>query len=162
MKNPSKCPLIVCISLLLCISCISQHSNALTDEKKNSGWVPLFNGADLSGWRELNKTTPISPAWVIEEGVLAFRPDKKETSEPVGIITIDRFDHFELRLEWKISLGGNSGVFFHVVEHEGLGRGVRSFLAKSADGEICWRLEPCENCLARRSRRILVERRQNC
>ena len=29
-----------------------------------------------------------------------------------------QFDNFELQLEWKITKGGNSGIFYHVVEAE--------------------------------------------
>ena len=32
------------------------------------------------------------------------------------IITKDSYENFELTLDWKISPGGNSGIFFHVVE----------------------------------------------
>lgn len=32
------------------------------------------------------------------------------------IITEQTYENFELTLEWKISKGGNSGIFFHVVE----------------------------------------------
>lgn len=32
------------------------------------------------------------------------------------IITKEQYENFELELEWKVSPGGNSGIFFHVVE----------------------------------------------
>ena len=88
----------------------------------DSGWQWLFDGSDLDRWREYNKDGPISPAWVVEDGVLAFQPDRKTSPDSVGIITTEQFADFELELQWKISAGGNSGIFFHVTEHEGMVR----------------------------------------
>ncbi|MYF69857.1 MAG: DUF1080 domain-containing protein [Proteobacteria bacterium] len=88
----------------------------------DSVWQWLFDGSDLDRWREYNKDGPISPAWVVEDGVLAFQPDRKTSPDSVGIITREQFADFELELQWKISAGGNSGIFFHVTEHEGMVR----------------------------------------
>jgi len=99
---------------------------AVADSGSASGWIWLFDGSGLEQWREFNKTGPISPAWVIEGDVLAFRPEYNTTGIPVGIVTKRQFADFELELEWNISPGGNSGVFFHVVEHDGLQRASRS------------------------------------
>ena len=94
----------------------------------DSGWQWLFDGSGLHYWREYNMDGPISPAWVVEDGLLAFRPDRKTSPDPVGIITREQFADFELELQWKISAGGNSGIFFHVTEHEGLVRPSRTGL----------------------------------
>ncbi len=32
------------------------------------------------------------------------------------IITVDQYEDFDLKLEWAISEGGNSGVLYHVLE----------------------------------------------
>ena len=95
---------------------------ALSEAGGESDWQWLFDGSSLDKWREFNKHGPVSPAWVVEAGVLAFRPERKTSPEPVDLITKEQFADFELELEWKISPGGNSGIFFHVTEHEGLVR----------------------------------------
>jgi hypothetical protein len=45
-----------------------------------------------------------------------------DTDETTGgdLITADQYENFELELEWKISEGGNSGIFFGVREIPGL------------------------------------------
>ena len=101
---------------------------ALTEVVGESGWHWLFDGSDLHHWREFNRAGPISPAWIVEDGVLAFLPERKTSPDPVGIITKEQFGDFELELEWRISSGGNSGIFFHVTEHEGLERPSRTGL----------------------------------
>ena len=106
----------------------SAQDAVLSETGGESAWEWLFDGSGLDQWREFNKDGPISPAWAIEDGVLAFRPERKKTPDPVCIITKEQFADFELELEWKISAGGNSGIFFHVTEHEGLLRPSRTGL----------------------------------
>ncbi|HUU95613.1 MAG TPA: family 16 glycoside hydrolase [Phycisphaerae bacterium] len=64
-----------------------------------AGWIPLFNGKDLTGW------TCKPGAWAAEDGVLT----RKGGSD---IWTEGQFDDFVLDLEFKVGPGTNSGVFF--------------------------------------------------
>ena len=114
--------------LLAVAGCGSAQEAALSETGGESAWEWLFDGSGLDHWREFNKDGPISPAWSVEDGVLAFRPERKTSPGPVGIITRGQFADFELELQWKISAGGNSGIFFHVTEHEGLRRPSRTGL----------------------------------
>ncbi len=71
----------------------------------------LFDGTSLEAWRGyLREDVPAG--WSIEEGALAFTPG----IEGGDLITRGTFEDFDLRLEWKISPGGNSGIFFGVIE----------------------------------------------
>lgn len=81
----------------------------------SSEWQILFDGTDLSQWKGYNQDT-ISSKWQIEEGTLTL-----VEGGAGDIMTRDEFGNFELELEWKISEGGNSGIFFHVVESDTLG-----------------------------------------
>lgn len=79
--------------------------NTLSDEEKQQGWQLLFNGEDLDQWRNFKKQE-ISSKWVVEDGTI------KLTGKGGGdILTRKSFRNFDLRLEWKISEGGNSGIF---------------------------------------------------
>jgi hypothetical protein len=82
-------------------------------------WVDLFNGENLDGWRSYGGGAP-NEAWVVEDGVL-FLDVGADTEEMTGgdLITEDQYENFELELEWKISEGGNSGIFYGVREIEG-------------------------------------------
>jgi hypothetical protein len=70
-------------------------------QKAEEGFVPLFNGKDLTGWHVMG-----TPAWKVEDGVLVC------TGEGGGWLRSDKqYENFVLRLEFRISKGGNSGIF---------------------------------------------------
>jgi hypothetical protein len=84
-------------------------NNCLTHQEKKEGYRLLFNGKDTSGWRGYNKQGML-PNWTVTDGQLHADGTKGD------IITQEEFSDFELVLEWKISEGGNSGIFYHVKE----------------------------------------------
>ena len=108
---------LILFSLLL-ISCNSSDTmeikfNTLTTEEINDGWELLFDGKSLEKWRDF-KGTGIKTAWVAENGELVALG---EGADSYGdIITKEMYSNFDLRLEWKISKGGNSGIFYGVLE----------------------------------------------
>jgi uncharacterized protein (TIGR03067 family) len=78
------------------------------------GFVPLFNGRDLTGW----KTHPDQPGdWRVEDGVLIGRGPRSHLFSQRG-----DYEDFHLRVEAKINNRGNSGVYFR--SENGLGWGV--------------------------------------
>jgi len=77
-----------------------------------AGFVPLFDGTTLAGWHLYRKPgTPVS-GWSAVDGVLT------RTAASGDLISDREFGDFDLRFEWKISPGGNSGVFYRVGEDE--------------------------------------------
>lgn len=75
-------------------------------------WITLFDGTSLDNWRGyLMEDMPAE--WSIEDGAMAFTPSKEGGK---NIITKDTFTNFILSIEWKISEGGNSGIFWGVFE----------------------------------------------
>lgn len=85
-----------------------------TMAKKENEWKILFDGSSTDAFRGYLKDT-IHPQWSIENGLLAFTPGGEGNKD---IITKDKFTNFILSLEWKISEGGNSGIFWGVHEDE--------------------------------------------
>jgi hypothetical protein len=84
--------------------------NILTDEERQAGWRLLFDGQTPSGWRGFNKDSFPERGWQVSDGCLV-------RVGPGGDITTDeKFADFELQLEWRISPGGNSGIFFRSAE----------------------------------------------
>ena len=72
---------------------------------KGSGWVSLFNGRDLAGW----KTHPADNAkWEVKKGILIG------SGPNVGHLFSQRDDYknFHFRVEAKINDGGNGGQYF--------------------------------------------------
>jgi hypothetical protein len=62
----------------------------------------LFNGKDLSGWQVLDGK---ADAWGAEDGLLFVKGGGGG-----WLMTVREFGDFELRLEFKLPKGGNSGV----------------------------------------------------
>jgi hypothetical protein len=83
-------------------------------------WQALFNGKDLSGWHSYGRTEP-GAEWVVADGAIVLDVDDDTTETTAGTLLTDaQFENFELELEWKISPGGNSGIFFGVTELDGV------------------------------------------
>ncbi|MFT3756425.1 MAG: DUF1080 domain-containing protein [Pseudoxanthomonas sp.] len=79
--------------------------NQLSKQEQDDGWKLLFDGKDLSQWRNF-KQDGLSDKWGIEDGAI------KLTGKGGGdILTKARYQDFELKLDWKIAEGGNSGIF---------------------------------------------------
>lgn len=85
-------------------ACGDLKADAMPSAKAHpTGWIPLFNGKDLTGW------TCKPGAWVVEDGVLTRKGGS-------SIWTEDRFGDFILELEFKVDPGTNSGVFFRTAD----------------------------------------------
>lgn len=84
--------------------------NRLSAAERAAGWRLLFDGETTRGWHVYGKQG--APGWTVEDGALVGLGSR----EGGDLVSDEEFQSFELSLEWKISPGGNSGVFFHVVE----------------------------------------------
>ena len=82
--------------------------------KEDPNTIVLFDGTSLEGWRGYGKDH-VPSRWTIEDGCLKFTGSgggEAQTGEGGDIIyAAQKFKNFELELEWKISKGGNSGIF---------------------------------------------------
>ncbi|WP_338029990.1 DUF1080 domain-containing protein [Fulvivirga sedimenti] len=86
---------------------------------QESEWIMLFDGSSADGWRSYNGEPGLPGNWVIEDGALKSLGTGGNTDIGGDIVYAPQeFDNFELSLEWKISEGGNSGIFYHVQEGE--------------------------------------------
>lgn len=86
------------------------ETNRLSEAEKRSGWKLLFDGKSTDAWRNYKQDT-ISDGWKVSGGELI-----REGRGAGDIITKEKFDSFELLLDYKISPEGNSGLMFHVTE----------------------------------------------
>ena len=67
------------------------------------GWIRLFNGKDLSGWKAQG-----TERWVVEDGAILG----ESTTGKYGYLTTEKtFSDFVLRVRFKCETDGNSGVF---------------------------------------------------
>jgi hypothetical protein len=84
--------------------------NTTSSSEQQSGWKSLFNGKDLTGWRNYKSQT-VGPGWTVVDGVLTRSGDNAG-----DLITVDKYKNFELALDWRISEGGNSGILYRGTE----------------------------------------------
>jgi hypothetical protein len=85
--------------------------NTLTPAEKSAGWQLLFDGTDFNGWHNF-KRDGVRPGWVVKDGALVC----VDPHNAGDIVTSNKFDWFELQLDYNISEAGNSGIMFHVTD----------------------------------------------
>jgi 3-keto-disaccharide hydrolase len=88
----------------LLTTCLTVACAAVVVAADADGFVPLFNGRDLTGWVNANCAPE---TWSVREGVIHC------TGRPTGALRTPRqYENFILEVEWRhLSKGGNSGVF---------------------------------------------------
>lgn len=98
-------------ALLLLLS-LGQSQHA--EENKADDFRPLFNGKDLAGWRVMQSKVE---NWTVEEGLLVC------TGKGSGWLGTEKeYADFELRLEYKLPPGGNSGVYLRAPDEGTISR----------------------------------------
>ena len=78
----------------------------------SGGWVNLFDGKTLKGWHTYGKPSA-EAQWEVKDGAIHLN---KALGGDGDLTTDAAFDNFDLKLEWKISPKGNSGILFYVQE----------------------------------------------
>jgi len=91
-----------------------------TVAQADEGWTALFDGTSTAGWRGYGKDKFPEQGWIIEDGALkCIGSGQGEAGGKGGDIIYDKkFKDFRIKLEWKISEGGNSGIFYLAEENE--------------------------------------------
>ncbi|MFZ2643150.1 MAG: DUF1080 domain-containing protein [Verrucomicrobiia bacterium] len=89
------------ITLALC-------TNHMTGTETAEGFIALFNGKDLTGWKKVhpdNARNSKRNSWKAENGLLV------NAAAGCDLATVEKFADFELHLEYRLPGGGNSGVY---------------------------------------------------
>ena len=84
-------------------------ANTLSEREVADGWELLFDGSTIDAWRGFKQDT-MPGGWTVEDGVMV------RTGEAGDIVSTEQFADFELKIDWQIESGGNSGIFFRVDE----------------------------------------------
>ena len=77
----------------------------LTDEEIAAGWIALFDGHSLFGWKANNDVN-----WHIDQGVI-----KADTGKPGLLLTTSPFADYELKFDFRLSPETNSGLFLRTI-----------------------------------------------
>lgn len=103
---------VILISLLYFVMNATNINTASENNNTQGGWKMLFDGKTTTGWHTYGKNT-LNDRWKIADGALYIDNTVKEGGD---IVTDGEYDNFDLKLEWKISKNGNSGIIFNVHE----------------------------------------------
>jgi hypothetical protein len=91
------------LRLLLAVLVALSFAPVRTDGQSDAGFAPLFNGMDLTGWKQYQSD---KENWSVEKGLLVCQ------GRGGGWLgTLRDYADFELRLEYRLKPGGNSGVY---------------------------------------------------
>jgi hypothetical protein len=87
----------------LFVTLVLVAAQAMAQAPAEKGWVSLFNGKDLSGWKNNG-----AEKWVAVDGTILG----ESTAGKYGYLTTEKtYRDFVLRLRFKCETDGNSGVF---------------------------------------------------
>ena len=80
---------------------VAEPFRPLSDEELADGWIALFDGQSLFGWKAHSKAN-----WQVKEGAVGVSEGEK------GLLcTTVPFDNYVLKLDFRAAEGTNSGVF---------------------------------------------------
>ena len=94
----------------------SSDTTVATDTTSSTGstdanWTPLFDGSTLNGWHSFGSDS-VTGGWKVDSGAVHLDASAKKGRG--DLVSNDTYDNFDLKLDWKISKAGNSGVLFYV------------------------------------------------
>lgn len=111
-----KDPLIALLLLpLFAASIVLADGHAKHEKTEDDGFVPLFNGKDLAGWKTEGN-------WVVEDGLLEIRPAEGKHGwkrYKDYLYTDKQYENYILSLEYKLPKKGNSGLHFRIADPGG-------------------------------------------
>ena len=97
--------------------------NQLSAAERDGGWTLLFDGRSFDGWRGLGYPSVPARHWTVENGTIRKIASGRipvqadgQPSEGGDLMSVGTYRDFELAWDWKISVGGNSGVKYNVSE----------------------------------------------
>lgn len=89
--------------------------NNLTVAEKENDWKLLWDGKSTEGWRGARLDDFPEQGWVIEDGILTvLASGGAESSAGGDIVTKELYGDFELKVDFKITKGANSGIKYYV------------------------------------------------
>jgi hypothetical protein len=89
--------------------------NTLTELERSQGFELLFDGRSTWGWRGAREKEFPKGGWEVKDGELSVLESGGAESRNGGdIVTLKRLKAFELKLEFRLTEGANSGIKYYV------------------------------------------------
>lgn len=84
--------------------------NSAANTASDTDWTPLSNGNSLDNWHTYGQATA-GNGWSIDSNTIHLVPTGNGGGD---LVTNDEYGNFDLKLQWKISKNGNSGILIYV------------------------------------------------
>ena len=109
---------ILTLAALLTLACTLSVTQAFDGHKKSEkkaeeGFTFLFDGSSTDNFRGYNQDKFPDKGWKLEDGTIRVIGKTRGSGD---IITKEQYGDFDLRWEWKVVKGANSGVMYRVEE----------------------------------------------
>lgn len=122
--------------------------NTLTPADRAAGWKLLFDGRSMAGWSRLGQGLP-ADRWRVEDGALTVLPGDGDAGD---IVAAERYEEFELELEWRMQPDAEGSEFHYRVAPDGtlLWRTALDMRLDAEAGEdVPYDLVPAEGAILR-------------
>ncbi|MHC4060318.1 MAG: 3-keto-disaccharide hydrolase [Planctomycetota bacterium] len=98
---------IACVALLVFLSACGKvaDDNKADAEQTEAGFMQLFNGTDLTGWKPTG-----SARWVVKDGTIVGT--QGQNNAPGDLLTENTYTDFLLTVTYKVEWPCNSGIWF--------------------------------------------------
>lgn len=89
--------------------------NQLTIDESKSGWKMLWDGKTTNGWRGAKLDKFPEHGWEIKDGeLIVLSSGGAESAAGGDIVTEELYGDFELKVDFKLTAGANSGIKYYV------------------------------------------------
>lgn len=104
---------------------VNNIPNTISRQEKKLGYCLLWDGVSTKGWTAAKKNHFPENGWSIQNGNLSVLKDQPGQSPAGGDITsVKEFAAFELKFDFKLSEGANSGLKYFVNTIDGSALGL--------------------------------------
>ncbi len=143
-------------SFIIFVMSLLLFSNILYAQPKEGKFISIFNGKNLQGWKG------DSTYWRVESGILVGEVAPSTLLKRNSFIIFQKSmpDNFELKVEYRVSSKGNSGINYRSVAVDGEPFALKGYQA-DIDGEDNWSGQNYEErgreFLALRGQKVVIE-----
>ena len=102
---------ILCLAIVCSVMCAASDP-AASGQEEAAGFVALFDGGTLSGWRKLTSYSGEAGKWEVIDGTIVG--DQFPEGEGGLLVTEDVYGDYELLAEVKADYPIDSGLFLRV------------------------------------------------
>jgi len=104
---------LLCFAGLLWMGVLNIEFVALPNRRDSGGWISLFDGKSLEGWKASDEEGTFS----VQDGMIVVHGPRSHLYY-VGDVGNHDFKNFEFKAEVMTTPGSNSGIYFHTAYQE--------------------------------------------